>query len=345
MLELLVDANPYSVEGLTTLAEYRFESGRFDDAEILAERALAVDPDAPAALFVLGLVCEARGDGAGAADWFERLRALAVDAEDRDWMMEALINHRMAGRHPEMILWYEETATADTATAPVPLPEPEPVPPTLPAGGAARPVIDGEPTGRLAAIKAKLELLKRLEAEHGFGIHVEEPATLEHIPELPYGVVEVFSLFRRLEGACLRIEQPIEINSRTAWLTRRRDPHDPLGNPLRIGCVRRRTRLSNPDIEDGSPILLDAETGRAFAIDPDDYVFHYKHPYEHVEIEYLGADAVAFCDDYLLGEKYPWLVKSVVGADVRTDRIRKGRYKDELADTWMRLLVSAGLVP
>ncbi|MFC6021238.1 tetratricopeptide repeat protein [Plantactinospora solaniradicis] len=341
VLELLVDANPYSVEGLATLAEYRFESGRLDDAQVLAERALAVDPDAPAALFVLGLVCEARGDGAGAADWFERLRALPVDAEDRDWMMESLVNHGMAGRHPEMILWYEETATTGAAAAPEPVAAP--VPPPLPTGALVRPAIDGEPTGRLAAIKAKLEVLKRLEAEHGFGVVVEEPATLERIPELPYGVVEVFSLFRRVEGTCLRIEQPVEINSRTAWITRRRDPHDPLGNPLAIGRVRRPTRFSDVEFEDGSPILLDVEDGRVFAVEPDDYVFFYEHPAEDVEIGYLGTDAVAFCDDYLLGEMYPQFVKNIIGVDVGTERIRKGPHKGELADTWMRLLVSAGL--
>lgn len=335
VLELLVDANPCSVEGLATLAEYRFESGRLDDAETLAGRALAVEPEAQAALFVLGLVCEARGDGTGAADWFGRLRALPVDADDRDWMMESLVNHGMAGRHPEMISWYEETATTDSATAQVPVPPP--VPPPLPAGAAARPVIDGEPTGRLAAIKAKLAVLRRIEAEHGFGVVIEEPATLERIPELPYGVVEVFSLFRRLEGAGFLIEQPVEINSRTAWITRRRDPREPLGNPLVIGNVSRRTY--------GGPIRLDVEDGRVYFIDPDDHVSLYRHPDEHVDIEYFGADAVAFCDEYLLGEKYPLLVKTVFGVDVGTERVRKGRHKGELADTWMRLLVIAGLVP
>jgi tetratricopeptide (TPR) repeat protein len=105
-LELLVDANPRSVEGLATLAEYRFESGRLDDGATLARRALAVDPDAPAALFVLGLVCEARADGDGAAGWFDRLRALPVEAEDRDWMLESLVNHGMVARHPEMVAWH-----------------------------------------------------------------------------------------------------------------------------------------------------------------------------------------------------------------------------------------------
>lgn len=118
VLELLVDANPYSVEGLAVLAEFRFESGRLDDGEVLARRALAVDPDASAALFVLGLVLEARGDGAGAADWFARLRALPVDAEDRDWMMESLVDHGMAGRHPEMISWCEETAAVVSVPTP-----------------------------------------------------------------------------------------------------------------------------------------------------------------------------------------------------------------------------------
>jgi hypothetical protein len=94
------------VEGLATLAEYRFESGRLDDGAALARRALAVDPDAPAALFVLGLVCEARADGGGAAGWFDRLRTLPVEAEDRDWMLESLVNHGMVARHPERVAWH-----------------------------------------------------------------------------------------------------------------------------------------------------------------------------------------------------------------------------------------------
>jgi protein O-GlcNAc transferase len=48
MLELLVEANPNSVDGVATLARYRFESGRPDDAEALARRAVAVDPQAAA---------------------------------------------------------------------------------------------------------------------------------------------------------------------------------------------------------------------------------------------------------------------------------------------------------
>jgi tetratricopeptide (TPR) repeat protein len=141
LLELLVEGNPNSVDGLATLAEYRFESGRLDDAEALARRAVAVDPQAAAALFVLGLVCEGREDGAGAAAWFDRLRAVPVDAGDRDWMMESLINHGMAPRHPEMIAWHEETATEVGASTDRPA---QVVPRDLhdgirPAGGASFP--------------------------------------------------------------------------------------------------------------------------------------------------------------------------------------------------------------
>jgi tetratricopeptide (TPR) repeat protein len=117
LLELLVEANPEAVDGLATLAEFRFESGRPDDAEALARRAVAVDPQAAAALFVLGLVGEGRGDGAGAAQWFDRLRAVPVDAQDRQWMLESLTSHGLAGRHPELVAWCAQTAGGVGAAA------------------------------------------------------------------------------------------------------------------------------------------------------------------------------------------------------------------------------------
>ncbi|MEV0154678.1 tetratricopeptide repeat protein [Micromonospora sp. NPDC050686] len=322
MLELLVEANPNSVDGLAALAEYRFESGQLDDAEALARRALSVDPLAPAALFVLGLVCEGRDDSAGAVAWFDRLRALPVDAEDRDWMMESLINQGMAPRYPEMIAWYEETAPEAGAAANEPAPTAPP--PTLPAGIATagtatvaapvRPALDGEPNGRLASIQAKLALLKRVAAEHHSSVVIEDPVLLERIPELPYGVVEAFSCFRRLEGSHLHVEQPADINSRTAWITRKLDPREPLGNPLVIGWVGER-----------DPIRLDVRDGSVYLMDPDDYVFLYKHPYEPVEVDRVAGDIMTFVDDYLLGERYPRLTGS------------------RRRDTWLRMLVTAGL--
>jgi tetratricopeptide (TPR) repeat protein len=100
LLELVVRANPEQAEGLATLAEYRFEVGRVDDGEALARRSLAADPTNAAALFVLGLVHDARGDTAGAAGWFDRLRALPIEPEDRDWMALSLAEKDLTDRYP-----------------------------------------------------------------------------------------------------------------------------------------------------------------------------------------------------------------------------------------------------
>ena len=100
LLELVVEANPEAAEGLATLAEYRFEEGRVDDAGALARRGLAADPANAAALFVLGLVHHARGDTTGAAGWFDRLRALPPDPEDVEWMSLSLAEKDLADRYP-----------------------------------------------------------------------------------------------------------------------------------------------------------------------------------------------------------------------------------------------------
>ena len=100
ILELVVAANPESVDGLAALAEYRFEMGRLDDGEALARRVYAIDPSNAAAHFVLGLVDDTRGDTAGADGWFDRLRALPPAAEDVEWMATSLAEKGLTKRYP-----------------------------------------------------------------------------------------------------------------------------------------------------------------------------------------------------------------------------------------------------
>src|SRR5688500_15100020 len=88
------------------------------------------------------------------------------------------------------------------------------------------------------ALRAKLDLVKRVEDEYRFGVEIREPNALEPIPELPAGVTEVFGLFSRLAGDYFNFVQPAEIAGPDAWRWRRPNDHCPLGDPLEIGYER-----------------------------------------------------------------------------------------------------------
>ncbi|MFK3981669.1 hypothetical protein ACI2K4_14975 [Micromonospora sp. NPDC050397] len=199
---------------------------------------------------------------------------------------------------------------------------------------------DGDFTGQLGEIRSKLELLRRLAAENGSGVVIEDPATLEPVPELPAGVTEVFGMFRRIEGSYFRFVQPAEVSGPAAWAAREINPEDPMGNPLVIGYeIHSVPSFAADDIVGGDPIRMDAEDGGVYYLEPDDYVMLYENPDEDVEIEDFAGDIVTFFNEFVLGDKYPFLVETVLGSGARNDRDRNGEY----TDTWMRLLVRAGL--
>lgn len=196
---------------------------------------------------------------------------------------------------------------------------------------------------QLAEIKAKLELLKQVEAESGFGVIIEDPAVLEPIPELPFGIVETFGVCRRMEGSYFRFAQPEAISSRGSWLSREVTPYCPLGNPLSIGSERYSLPRHLTHIDGGEGIYVDPEDGDVYYIEADDYIFLYKHPDEEVELHVFADDLATFFNEFVLGEKYPLLVATVLGPGVHERRLRKGAQKGQHADSWMRLLVRAGL--
>ncbi|SEG68758.1 hypothetical protein SAMN04489712_10917 [Thermomonospora echinospora] len=205
-------------------------------------------------------------------------------------------------------------------------------------GGDRRETLDG--------IRAKLELLRRVEAEHGFGVIIEGPRELERVPELPEGVTEVFGLFSRLGGDYFRFAQPEETAGPRAWAERHVDPYCPLGNPLGIGCER----FGAPeDIECGSGIYLDLKDGDVYFCDGDDYVFAYENPVDIVETTELAPDIVTFFDFHVLGAGYPQLIESVIdrhGIPNRVPRSRRAHHdrRGRHRDGWMRLLLESGLV-
>ncbi|MFI6456533.1 hypothetical protein ACIBF6_33845 [Streptosporangium amethystogenes] len=197
--------------------------------------------------------------------------------------------------------------------------------------------MDEESSRKPAGIRAKLDLLKQVEAEYGFGAIIEEPRESEPIPGLPSGVAEVFGLFHRLGGDYFRFQQPPETASRQAWADRHINPYCPLGNPLSIGCER---YGAPEDIECGNGIYLDLQDGDVYFCDGDDYAFAYRHPdVDMVDTTELSPDIVTFFDFHVLGEGYPQLVASVIGGHAVNRRKRRGRHRD----SWMRLLEKSGL--
>jgi len=198
---------------------------------------------------------------------------------------------------------------------------------------------------RLARIRTRFELLKGLEAEHGHGVTLIDGAPLEPIPEVPEAVIEVFRIIRRIEGSHFRFAQPPEIATPAAFLARPEDnPNDPLGPALAIGCELHSIPPGlRDDIDGGEIIRLDLEDGDVYYIDPDDYVFLYEHPDEDVDIHVFAPDVITFFDEFVLGPRYPELVDTILGPGVRAQRVRKGRFQGQYEDTWLRLLVAAGL--
>lgn len=194
----------------------------------------------------------------------------------------------------------------------------------------------------LAGIEAKLELLRRTEAEHGFGVAIEDSTAPEPIPELPAGVTEVFRLFHSLTGDYFRFRQPEEIQDPEAWEKRRWNENCPLGDPLIIGLERYGIPPDLLDeIEGGAPVRMDLTDGNVYYVDPDDYVFMYKHvEVEEIPSEDFADDIVAFFDEFVLGERYPRLVEGVLGGHAAAEVDRKGRPRDN----WRRLLIASGLL-
>ncbi|MEU2611824.1 hypothetical protein ABZ570_09615 [Micromonospora sp. NPDC007271] len=202
-----------------------------------------------------------------------------------------------------------------------------------------------ELAGTLAEIREKIELLRRVEAEHGFGVVIEEAQGLEPIPGLPAGVTEVFSIFRRLQGNYFCFLQPEEIGGRASWEGRSPvSSESPLGEALAIGYGIRGipAELLEEMGPAGRQVSVDVAEGYVYYIDGDDLADYY-HSGEDVVVQEFAGDAASFFNDWVLGADYPELVETVLGADAASHRIPKGRGAGEYSDTWRRLLVTAGL--
>ncbi|MEV1331282.1 hypothetical protein AB0J20_17100 [Micromonospora costi] len=197
--------------------------------------------------------------------------------------------------------------------------------------------------GVLDQIREKLDLLRRLDAEQGFGVVIGDPVPLEPLPDLP-GVAETYRLFDRLEGDNFRFVAPEAIRSAAAWADRPVDPDDPMGSPLPVGYELHSVPPKlRGDVPGGAPIYLDVSDLEIYWMDPDDYVFQYEHPDEDVEFTVLAPDIATFVNERVLGPGYPELVATVIGPAVPDRRLSSGRHAGEYADNWRRLLVAAGL--
>lgn len=199
----------------------------------------------------------------------------------------------------------------------------------------------------LDGIRSRLDLLRQVEAEHGFGVVLDAPeAPASVIPELPGAVGEglagVFSLIERLEGTYFRFQRPNEAAGPDAWAGRRQLPECPMGNPLTIGVELLSTAKSPEMWEYGERLVMDVDDGVVYFLNSDDYVWLCRTPDDDtVEFPDLAPDLVTFFHEIMLGPGYPLLVDTVLGPKARTARNRRRAYKD----TWLRLLIAAGLLP
>ncbi|MBE1530543.1 hypothetical protein [Actinomadura algeriensis] len=194
----------------------------------------------------------------------------------------------------------------------------------------------------METLRAKLDLVRRVEAEHGFGVEIGGPRALEPIPEVPGEVTEVFGLFSRLAGDYFDFVRPEEIAGPDAWRWRRTNENCPLGDPLEIGHERYGLpRDLRDDIPGGAPIRLDLRDGSVYYVDPDDYIAFYKNPdVDEVESADFAPGIVKFFDSFVLGPRYPELVEAVIGPNAVDERDREGRPRD----SWTRLLRASGLL-
>lgn len=196
----------------------------------------------------------------------------------------------------------------------------------------------------LERIRTKFEQLKAAEAEYNFGVVLVDGAALEPFPGIPRAAFEVFGIIGRIEGSHFRFAQPPELSSVAAFQALPDNPNDPLGPALSIGQeLHSVPKHLRGEIDGGKGISYDLEDGDVYHIDPDDYLFLYEHPDEDVNLHIFAPDIITFFDEFVLGDKYPQVVDTILGPGVRQQRVREGRFQGQYADTWLRLLVAAGL--
>ncbi|UGQ14710.1 hypothetical protein LO772_14675 [Yinghuangia sp. ASG 101] len=190
-------------------------------------------------------------------------------------------------------------------------------------------------------IREKLALLRRVADEPGAGVVVEAPTgPVEAIPGLPEEVADVFGVVGRLEGTYFRFVRPDEVLGPAAWAARERVDDCPMGDPLTVG----RELVSTARVPEmsvyGERVVMDTDDGVVYFLASDDYMWLCRTPDADVEFPELAPGIAAFFNDMVLGPGYVRLVDTVLGPGARVRRDRKGRY----ADTWLRLLIRAGLL-
>jgi hypothetical protein len=194
-------------------------------------------------------------------------------------------------------------------------------------------------TDRLDSIYRKVEHLRGLGETPAVDVILAAGEPLTPIDGVLGEMTAVFSLFRLLEGSCLRFVRPESITSAQSWEARKDDPGCPVGNPFDIGFKH----LGMPDdIPDflGEPVIrVDREDGGVYYLNGDDYAFYYANP-DEVETWEFDVGVIEFFDDFVLGARYPELMEVVIGKELYDRRDRKGRY----VDTWRTLLERGALL-
>ena len=160
------------------------------------------------------------------------------------------------------------------------------------------------------------------------------------------GVLAAFGLFSRVEGTFFRFRTPPEILSVQAWDERPAFEHLPIDDPIGIGYeIWRSQDMGAGQILEGESITMDSAQGDVYYADADTWMRLDEAPDDEFELHELAADVPAFFNECVFGPRYPELVTLVLGGSAIEHRVRKGPDKGEPADSWLRLLRTAGILP
>lgn len=193
-----------------------------------------------------------------------------------------------------------------------------------------------------------MERCRSVAAESGLGVEIGPGAALEEAPaDAPAGVVAAFRLFEWVSGPLFRFDCPDELRSEAGWQARP-DVEMLLPMPIDLGWEMwswQTITEGRLGVQGGEAISLDPVEGDVYYV--EDWAWFQRNiEWEVVEEVHhpIAPDAVTFFADWVFGPRYPELVTLVLGPGLLEHRIRKGRYKGELTDAWLRLLQRAELL-
>lgn len=194
-------------------------------------------------------------------------------------------------------------------------------------------------TDRLRSIVEKAAALRPLTPPAESEVVVDMTPPEWPLPPLPGGITEVFSEVHRLGGNILRFERPSVFESPAQWEHRHRAEGDALADTVVIGSER----FALPEFIEyaqwSDAVRVDLSSGAVFHCSGDDHAFYYENPEVEPELDWIADSVFEFFDEWVLGARYPDLVRTVVGEE---HQLVLG-HPETLPDHWLGLLRNAGV--